>query len=153
MRTTVIAFAIVAAFATSTRAHAQGVNLAADTPAVLLLTHGVPTVLTLGTLVIDSVLISQLARGKAPSRGLAVTGIAFSTLSGAWSIWGLTTMSTPNTWKVVPGVPLAFAAGLVMNVSTLVFSIVTLFLPRAPPVAVMPMVVQSGGGASIALRW
>lgn len=155
MRTTVIAFALVAALATSTRAHAQGgtgLFFRADDPAVLVLTHGVPTVLTLGTLVTSSVLISQLAHHDAPSRGLAITGIVLSTLSGAWNTVGLAS-STPNTWQLVPGVPLAYAVGLAMNVSTLVFSVVTLALPRSPPVVVVPMVLPSGGGASLALRW
>ena len=119
---------------------------------MLALTHGVPTALTLGTLVTSSFLIAQLTHRGAPSRGLAITGIVLSTVSGAWNTVGLAS-STPNTWQTVPGVPLAFAVGLAMNVSTLVFSVVTLALPHAPPLVVVPMVLPSGGGASFALRW
>lgn len=156
MRTTLIAFALVAALVTSTRAHAQGgtgLFLSAENPAVVGLLFGVPTTLTVGTLVMDSVLLSQLARGKAPSRGLAITAIVLSTVSGAWNTLGLAAMSTPDNWQVVPGIPLAFAAGLSMNVSTLVFSIITLAQPRPSPWTLVPMVLASGGGASIALRW
>jgi hypothetical protein len=157
MRTALVALALLAALTTSTRARAQGlggtnVGIGIDNPAVVGLLLAPSAALTVASLAMDGVLLHQLATGKQTSRQLAVTSLIFSVLSGAWNVALLASM-TAEGWRTAPGLPTAALVGLTVNVASIALSVVSLALPRSPPVVVVPLVLPSGGGASLSLRW
>lgn len=146
-----------AALTTSTRAEAQGlggtnIGFGLNNPAVIGLLPGPSVALTLPSLVMDGVLLHQLATGTPTSRQLAVTSLIFSLRSGAWNVALLATTS-PEAWRSAGALPAAALAGLTVNLASVALSVVTLSLPRSPPVVVTPLVVPSGGGASLSVRW
>ncbi len=156
MRTTLIALAVLAALTTSSRADAQGLggsNIGFGLPPVFVgLLVGPSAALTTAALVMDGVLIHQLAMQRAPSRGLSIVSLVLSLLSGGWNSLILASQ-TSESWKTWPGFPAYAIAGLTTNAASILFSLVALGLPRTPPVVVAPMVLPSGAGASLSLQW
>lgn len=108
-----------------------------------------PTGLTLASLVVDGFSVADVVRGRRPSVGRLVTGVALAVASSA--VDAMLLWAYGPILKRAPSVTATLVSSLVANVGSLVLNVVLATRPVSK-VSVVPWVSSSSGGVALTME-